>query len=238
MRLQVLDTPLAVAAAAAEIVAETVDRQPEAVIGWPTGNTAVPLYDELARLHADGELDLSGVRGFNLDELILPRGDPHSFAAFMRRHAWGRTGLDPARCDIPQADADPAEECRRYDAAIGAAGGLDLAVLGVGADGHVAYNLPGTPVAGTHAVEVPEAVAEDLGIPSESRPLEALTIGMQTLKEAARLLIMATGEHKRRAVRALIEGPRDPAWPCSLLRDHDDLILVVDRAASPAGESR
>lgn len=232
MRVDVLDGPTPVAEAASEAVAELVESRPEAVIGWPTGRTPIPLYDELARRYAEGSIDLSRTVGFNLDELLLPADDPGSFAAYMWRHAWERIGLDRSRCDIPRADADPETECRRYDAAIEAAGGLDLAVLGLGTDGHVAYNLPGPPVAGTHVVEVPEKVADDLGIEAAARPLRAISMGLRPIREARRLLVMATGEHKRRAVRALVEGPETPAWPCSLLRDHADLTLLVDRAAA------
>lgn len=221
--------------AAADVIATVVDRHPQAVIGWPTGRTPVPLYEELARRCSTGAADLSLTYAFNLDELLLPADDPRSFAAFMRRHAGERIGLDPERCDIPRGDADPGEECRRYDAAIDAAGGLDLAVLGVGVDGHVAYNLPGPPVAGTHVVEVPDGVADELDVEQAARPLRAITMGLGPIADAARLLVMATGEPKRQAVQALTGGPEDPAWPCSLLREHEDLTLVVDRAAAGRG---
>ncbi len=234
MRIRVVDTPGEVAVAAAAVLSEVVAHDRAAVVGWPTGKTAVPLYDQLTRLRVDRKLDLGAVRGFNLDELVLPPGDLRSFAAFMQRHAWGRTGLDPSRCDAPNTQGDLAAECRRYDTAIEAAGGLDLAILGLGADGHVAYNLPGPPISHTHVVVVPEVVASDLDVAREHRPLRALTIGTAPLQNAKRVLVMATGERKRRAVEAMIEGPSDPAWPCSLLREHADLDLVIDRAA--AGE--
>ena len=232
MRVLVCDSTGEVAAAAAELVREAVSWRPQAVIGWPTGRTAVPLYDELARLKAEGGLDLSQTRGFNLDELMLPQDDPNSFASFMRRHAGERIGLDPSRCDIPRSNADPAEECRRYDDAIAAAGGLDLAVLGVGVDGHVAYNLPGEEVKETHLVVVPDQVTDVIGVSEEFRPLRALTMGMRALKSARQVLVMATGERKREAIEAMIHGPADPAWPCSLLRQHPDLTLILDGAAA------
>lgn len=238
MRIRILDTPDEVAAAAAAVLLEVVAQNSAAVVGWPTGRTAVPLYAELARLNGHQELDLTSVCGFNLDELVLPPGDSRSFAAFMHRHAWGRIGLDRARCDIPSPDADPAIECKRYDAAIEAAGGLDLAILGLGVDGHVAYNLPGPPMTHTHVVVVPDSVADDLEVPQERRPLQALTMGLGPLREAGRVLLIAIGERKRRAVRAMVEGPSDRAWPCSLLRGHADLDLVMDKAAAGRPERR
>jgi glucosamine-6-phosphate deaminase len=141
--LRVLEDAAAVARAGADVLAEAVAAAPELVLALPTGRTPVPLYDELARRHRERSLDLARARGFNLDELVLARADERSFHSFMERHAWGRTGLRRERCDIPDGEAaDLAAECRRYEDAIEAAGGIDLALLGVGADGHVAYNLP------------------------------------------------------------------------------------------------
>lgn len=222
-----------VAAAAADRLAAAVGSRPEVVLGLPTGRTAVPLYAELARRHGDGAIDLTRARGFNLDELLLPPHHPASFHAYMERHAWGVTGLDRTRCEIPDAGADPQQECRRYERALQEAGGFDLALLGLGRDGHVAYNLPGPPVEATHVVELPEELADRLEIPTEQRPLRAITVGLGALRSARRLVMMATGAAKRAAVRALLDGPEDPRWPCTLLRDHPALEVLLDREASP-----
>jgi glucosamine-6-phosphate deaminase len=151
----------------------------------------------------------------------------------MERHAWGEAGLDRARCDIPDPAADPAAECARYDRALAAAGPLDLVVLGVGADGHVAYNLPGPPHEETHVVEVPPEVAETLE-PPVAPPLGAITMGFAPLRAARHLVLIATTAEKRDAVRALLEGPEDPAWPCSLLRRHPRFHLFLTPQAMGA----
>lgn len=234
MRVSKLASAEGVARAAADLMAEAVAARPDLVLGLPTGRTAIPFYAELARRRASGGLDLSRARGFNLDELILPPGHPASFRAFMARHAWGPTGLDPARGDIPDPAADPATECRRYDRALAAAGGLDLAVLGIGADGHVAYNLPGQLQEGTHVVVLPGALAEALEAPPAFRPLRAITMGLGALRSARRLVMMATTTEKAAAVAALLAGPEDPRWPCTLLRAHPCLDLILSPAA--AGE--
>ena len=237
MRVLTLATEREVARAAALLVAAAAGANPQLVIGLPTGRTALPFYDALARLHQDGELDLARARAFNLDELVLPAGDPRSFRAYMETHAWDRIGLDPARCAIPDSTAaDAAHECARYEAALASAGGFDLAVLGVGADGHVAYNLPGTARSEAHVVELPAAVADALGVPTALRPLRALTLGLGALLRARRLQLLATTPDKRAAVRALIEGPEDPRWPCTALRGHPQLDVLLTPAAS--GESR
>lgn len=237
MRVLTLATEREVARAAALLVAAAARVDPELVLGLPTGRTALPFYDALARLRQDRELDLSRTRAFNLDELLLPAGDPRTFRAYMEAHAWGRIGLDPARCAIPDSTAaDAARECARYEAALASAGGFDLAVLGVGADGHVAYNLPGTARADAHVVELPAAVADALGVPTALRPLRALTLGLGALLSARRLLLLATTPDKAAAARALIGGPEDPLWPCTALRGHAQLDVLLTPAA--AGESR
>ena len=245
MRTLILDDPIGAASAAAAIVSTALTERAAAsepaagrapVLALPTGRTMVPFYAELARRHAAGTIDLSPVRGFNLDELLLPPDHPATFHAYMKRHAWGRTGLDERRAEIPSLAAQPEPECSRYQLAIDEAGGFDLAILGVGADGHVAYNLPGPPVDDVHVVALPESLADYFQVPATRRPLRAITIGMRALVEARQILILATGRDKARAVQQLVDGPADEAWPVSLLRDHPNLDLILTRSA--ASEAR
>jgi glucosamine-6-phosphate deaminase len=231
----VLAGPEAVARALADDVAAAAARRPDLVLALPTGRTPVPLYDELAARCARGQCDLSRARGFNLDELVLPQADPRTFRAFMEQHAWGRTGLRRDRCDIPDGAApDLAAECRRYEDAIAAAGGLDLALLGVGVDGHVAYNMPGPTSLPTHVVRLPDGLAASLQVPPESWPLRAITMGIGTIRGARSIRVIATGARKATAVRALVRGPENPDWPCSFLHAHPDIEVLMDPAAAAA----
>lgn len=232
MRVHTAEDAAGVARTAADLLVRRLADGPAGpVLGLPTGRTAVPLYDELARRR--GGLDLAAARGFNLDELLLPPDHPRSFRRFMAEHAWERTGLDATRCEIPDGgSADPTAECARYERALEAAGGFDVAVLGLGEDGHVAFNLPGPPVEPVHVVELPDEQAERLGVDEAWRPLSAVTVGLGALRSAGALLLMAAGERKARAVRALLDGPADPRWPCSLLRQHPRFDVVLDRAAA------
>jgi glucosamine-6-phosphate deaminase len=233
VRVRVLADASAVAQAAADAVAAASGADPEIVLALPTGRTPIPLYDELARRHAAGAIRLSRARGFNLDELALPRNDPRTFRAFMERHAWERIGLPRERCDIPDGAAPDLEaECRRYEDAIGAAGGLDLAILGVGIDGHVAYNMPGPLRLPTHVTRLPDGLAASLEVPPEDWPLRAITMGIGTIGAARRILVLATGESKSTAVRMLVHGPEDPHWPCSFLTHHDHIELLADPGAA------
>jgi len=235
LKTRVLDGAEAVARAVADDVAACATRRPDLVLALPTGHTPIPLYDELAARCARGECDLSRARGFNLDELILPRSDPRTFRAFMEQHAWGRTGLRRDRCDIPDGDApDLGAECRRYEEAIAAAGGLDLALLGVGVDGHVAYNMPGPISLPTHVTRLPDGLAASLQVPPSAWPLRALTMGIGTIRGARAIRVIATGARKATAVRMLVHGPQNPDWPCSFLHAHADVEVFMDAPAAAA----
>jgi len=224
-----------VARAVADDVAAFSARRPDLVLALPTGRTPIPLYDELAARCARGECNLSRARGFNLDELVLPRSDPRTFRAFMEQHAWGRTGLRRDRCDIPDGDApDLGAECRRYEEAIAAAGGIDLALLGVGVDGHVAYNMPGPISLPTHLTRHPDGLAASLQVPPSAWPLRALTMGIGTIRGARAIRVIATGARKATAVRALVHGPESPDWPCSFLHAHPDIEVLMDAPAAAA----
>lgn len=239
VRVHVLESVDDVARVAADVVSAVTDEHVEPVVGWPTGRTAVPLYRELARRFDEGRLSLASVRGFNLDELVLDPSHPASFRSFMEQHAWQRVGLDRDRCDIPNGAArDLAAECARYESAISSAGDLDLAILGVGTDGHVAYNQPGAAQQRTHVVELPGHVADGLAIPADQRPLRAITMGIGTLWRARRLLLLANGPSKAKAIQTLIEGPEDLEWPCSLLREHPNFDVLVTRDTFDAIEPR
>lgn len=235
VRRHILDDPAAVARVAADLLAEEVAAQREIVLALPTGRTPIPLYDELAARHAARRLDLTSARGFNLDELVLPRDDPRTFRAFMAEHAWDRTGLRPERCDIPDGAAPGLEaECLRYERAITARGGIGVAILGVGVDGHIAYNMPGPMTLATHVTRLPDGLAAALEVPPEEWPLRAITMGVGTIRAARRILVLATGASKATAVKRLVHGPDDPEWPCSFLHTHPDMDLIADRAAASA----
>lgn len=231
MKVLRLRDPQEVARAGADVLARLAAEEPEAAVGLATGRTMIPFYGELARRHQAGTLDLSRIRGFNLDELLLPAGHPRTFRAFMERHAWGRTGLDRHRCRIPSAEGDAEEECRRYEGELQAAGGLRLAILGLGEDGHVAYNLPGQAAEEAHVVRLPAHLAERFQVPPERRPLKAVTLGLGAFAESRELLMMVTGGSKAEALQALLEGPAAPRWPCTLLRDHPRFTVAADAAA-------
>jgi glucosamine-6-phosphate deaminase len=240
MRVIVLPDYESVSRAAARLVAEAVARQPALVLGLAAGETQLGLYRELVRRQREGSLDLSRVTTFNLDEYLgLPEDHEASFRRFTRRHLLEPVGHPPGQAHAPASrPSDRDAECRRYERAIAEAGGIDLLLLGIGANGHIAFNEPGAPLdSRTRAVSLSrETVAEmrRRGVfgPGERTPSEAITIGIATILEARRLLLMACGAAKAAAVAAALEGEVTPALPASALQLHADATVLLDAAAA------
>lgn len=232
MIVETIDDAARVAVCAADLFAAAVASRPGLVAALPTGRTPIRMYAELAARSAAGSLDASGLVSFNLDEVLLPRTDERTFFSFMTRHAWNALRIAPRNRRIPDGEtADPLGECDRYEAEIAAAGGLDLAVLGIGADGHVAYNLPGQVADRTHIVDLDPATIATLGGPV-APGLRAITMGMKTIGSARRLILIATGPRKAEALRRMRDDPAGALWPATLLRDHADLLVLADREAA------
>ena len=235
-----------------------IDAERAPRLALPTGRSYVPFYAELAARHPRGEPhrevgDEVGAdrahgalrarwretTGLNLDELVLPAGHPRSFAAYMDEHVWSRTVLDASRFSIPDGAAvyggteDEFERlCSGVDARAAELEPLDVALLGIGADGHIAYNLPDRVHENTHAVELPDALAEELGVPESERPLRAVTLGFGPLRRACHLLLLVAGPEKAEALRHLFHGEADARWPCTLLREHPRFEVFADEAAA------
>lgn len=232
MKTEILPTASDVARRAAHLLETAVAAKPDLVVAFPTGRTPVEMYALLADRRRAGAIDFSRVRAFNLDEVLLPRRTPQTFFQFMTAHAWEPLGLAPEHRDIPNGEAsDPQAECARYEAAIAAAGGLDFAILGIGADGHIAYNLPGQTGPRTHVMTLDPATLATLGgdIPG---PVRGITMGIETIRDAPTILLLATGASKAEALRRMRDDAAGDAWPCTLIRDHPGLTLLADPAAA------
>lgn len=234
MRVEVVETYAELSQRAAAIVADLVERKPDAVLGLPTGSTPEGFYRALA----ERDPDFSRVRTFNLDEYLgLPREHEQSYGQFMQRHLYSRVNLNPANCQIPNGmAADPEAECLRYEAAIRAAGGMDLVLLGVGHNGHIGFNEPGSPWdARTRRVSLAaktlEANARFFGSLDEV-PREALTMGIGTILEARQILLLASGEGKAEIIRRAVEGEPSVAVPATALQGHPNATVLLDRAAA------
>jgi glucosamine-6-phosphate deaminase len=220
-------------------VAGLVSRRPDAVLGLATGSSPLPVYDDLARRVAAGDLSLAGVRAFLLDEYVgLPRGHDQGYRTFVARHLEDRVDLAPGAVHGPDAWADdlPAA-CAAYEDAIAAAGGVDLQLLGIGTDGHVGFNEPGSSLASrTRLKTLTRRTRQDnarfFGGDPDAVPRHVLTQGLGTLLDARHLVLLASGEAKAAAVAAAVEGPVSASCPASVLQLHPHATVVLDEAAA------
>jgi len=228
---------------AARIVAEQIRNKPNSVIGTATGSTPVALYDELVRLYEEGELDLSGVRTFALDEYVgLDPAHEQSYRFFMNRVLFhrvlgGQRGIKMENTHVPDGLADdiPAH-CEEYEGAIAEAGGIDLQILGIGPNGHIGFNEPGSSLRSrTRIKRLSEATvranARFFERPEEV-PRYAITMGIGTIRDSRIALLLAGGHKKARAIAEAIEGPMTHNVPASVLQDHHYAVFIVDRQAA------
>ena len=238
MRIRLFSTADAVARALAADIASTLSRHPRLVLGLPTGRTPVPLYRELVRLHEAGQADFARVVTFNIDEFLgIDGSDPRSYRAFMQRHLFDHVNLRPDRIYFLNGmAADVARECRRYERAIARRGGIDLQLLGLGANGHIGFNEPAPAlIARTHCTRLRPATrranAELFGR-AAAVPHQALSMGMATLLHARRIVLVATGSGKTACVQRMVTGPVTPMLPASFLQLHRHGEVWLDRAAA------
>ena len=206
-------------------------------LALPTGNTPRPVYAELVRLHAAGEVSFARATVFNLDEYVgLPLGHPASFRRFLSEALLEHVDLPPERAHAPSAtETDLDAAAAAYERAIADAGGIDLALLGIGRNGHIAFNEPGAAFdSRTRVVTLSEATrgANASAFGAAPVPRQAITVGIATLLEARRCVLLATGAAKAEAVEQAFEGSVSEQVPASALRRHPNLTAVLDRAAA------
>lgn len=224
--------------AAADVLSAVLVPKPSAVIALPTGRTPLGLYACLRNRQQRGRVDCRTARYFNLDE-FEGKGpkDEGSYAAFLFRHVFEPLGVPTSHVRLLKGDAaDIDAECKAYEAAIVAAGGLDLAILGLGRNGHIAFNEPGDDWdLGTHRVALTGMTREAQGgiyACAADVPTHGLTMGVSTLLSARKLLLLVSGAGKETALRALLSGRPDPACPVTALVGHPDLTVLCDFSVS------
>ena len=230
--------PEDVARGAAEVVADQLRRKPASVFALPTSRTPRLLYHELAQRCRAGELSFKAATVFALDEYHgLPTGHPDSFRRYFEQYLLREVDLPSGAFHIAPSDsADPSAAATAYENAIARHGGIDLAVLGIGANGHIAFNEPGSPLDGhTWLVELaPETLAamEFQLRPGERAPRQAITMGIATILAARRVILLATGTDKARVVKEALQGPVVPALPASALQRHAHCEFLIDQDAA------
>jgi len=222
---------------AANILSAQVIMKPNCVLGLATGGTPVGIYKQLIDWYNKGDLDFSGVTTVNLDEYCdLPREKEQSYWSFMHQNLFDHVNIDPAHIHLPDGmNPDAAAECARYDAVIRSVGGIDLQLLGIGPDGHIGFNEPGAAFElGTHRVTLAESTIDANQRFFASRdevPRHAYTMGIKTIMQARKVLLVANGKGKAEIIRRAFFGAVTPEVPASILQMHPDFTLVGDEEA-------
>ncbi len=239
MEIIIQPTPDAGSIIAARIIAKLVRSKPDCVLGLATGSTPLGTYRELIRMHREDGLDFSRVTTFNLDEYVgLPPEHPQSYRAFMAENFFRHVNVDVKRTHIPDGMArDVPAECARYEAAIAAAGGIDLQLLGIGSDGHIGFNEPSSSLASrTRIKTLTERTRADnarfFGGDLAQVPFHCITMGVGTIMASREVLLLAFGASKADAVAGAVEGPITAMNPASVLQMHGVAKCIVDEAAA------
>ena len=222
---------------AAEIMLEVIKQNPSAVLGLATGTTPLGMYSRMIADHKENGTDYSKIRTVNLDEYKgLPKTHEQSYAYFMKKNLFDSLDITPEQTNIENGTAKDADaECARYDALIEELP-RDIQLLGLGSNGHIAFNEPNTPFgSGTHVVTLAESTVKDnarLFKDITEVPRKAFTMGIRQIMQAKKVLILASGTNKAEAVYKMVKGKVTEEVPASVLQLHPDCILVADEAAT------
>ena len=227
-----------IARAASMIFAAEILRKPDCVIGLATGSTPIPTYQQLIKLNREGVIDFSKVRSYNLDEYIgLPETHECSYRYFMNEQLFDHINIDKANTHVPSGmSADPEAEAVAYDKAIEAAGGIDLQLLGIGHNGHIAFNEPNSEfVYPTNVIELTESTIEAnkrFFNSADEVPRKAICMGVGSIMAAKRVILLATGKGKAEAIARAVQGKIEPDMPASILRVHPNCQFLLDEEAA------
>ena len=231
----VIDSAENIAAMAAQQYVELLKRKPNAILGGATGSTPLGLYAELVRLNKAGEISFKDASSFNLDEYVgLDGTHDQSYRYFMDHNLFDHIDIDKARTRVPSGidTSDPAA----YDKEIAAAGGVDLQLLGIGNNGHIGFNEPGTPFGSlTHIVELTESTREAnkrFFASLDEVPTHAVTMGVKTVMQARSIILMAIGPAKAPIMKEMLQGPVTEKVPASVLQLHPDVTVYMDFEAA------
>ncbi|MCA4132157.1 glucosamine-6-phosphate deaminase [Arthrobacter sp. M4] len=238
MEVVILPGTRQIAGLAADAIEALLRRKPNAVLGLATGSSPLPIYDELVRRHAERGLDFSQAHGFALDEYVgLPPGHPESYREVIRREFTNRINIQPENVHCPDGSAeDIPAACQAYEDAMTELGGVDLQILGVGTDGHIGFNEPGSSFTSrTRIKSLIEQTRKDnarffKGL--SEVPHHVVTQGLGTIMDARHVILVATGAQKAQAVRDFVEGPVAAICAASILQFHPHATILIDEAAA------
>jgi glucosamine-6-phosphate deaminase len=237
MQIIIVEDKKQVAKKAFEIIKETIQSQTKPVLGLATGSTPIELYNQLIQANQNKELSFKDVFTYNLDEYVgLDATHPQSYAYFMRENLFNHIDINQENTNLPQGDAkDLQQECDRYDALVKSMV-ADVQVLGIGTNGHIAFNEPGSSFdSTTHVIELTKQTREDNARFFEDEkdvPTHAITMGISSILIAKKIILMATSLNKADAVKQMIEGVVDTKCPATILQNHPDVVVIIDKEAA------
>lgn len=223
---------------AAELIAELIKNKPNAVIGLATGSTPIGTYNELIRMHKEEGLDFSKVITFNLDEYVgLHPGHSRSYHYFMKENLFKHINIKPENTHVPDGIApDILKFCEQYENDIKNAGSIDIQLLGIGSNGHIAFNEPGSSLGSTTRVKTLNSkTIEDNARFFDNRdevPKYAITMGIGTIMGAKKLILLASGKNKASAIATTVEGPITAMVPATIVQLHPKAIIIIDKLAA------
>ncbi|MFD1067123.1 glucosamine-6-phosphate deaminase [Oceanobacillus locisalsi] len=222
---------------AAKKIMEQVNAKPESVLGLATGSTPEGLYEEIIQAHKDDNVSFKDVTTFNLDEYVgLDKDNHQSYYYYMHHLLFNHIDINGGQVNLPNGDAlDLQEECNRYEKAIKQADGIDIQILGIGLNGHIGFNEPGTPFSmQTHIVDLDESTRQANARFFDSIddvPLQAITMGIDTIMQSKQIILIVSGLQKAEALKQLVNGPVTEDFPASILQKHANVTIIADQDA-------
>lgn len=239
MKVEVFKTKEEANQAAAKVFIDAVNANPNIILGLATGGTPEGLYAVLADANKAGKVSFKTVRSWNLDEYVgLPKEHPETYRNFMNRKLFDNIDIDKANTHVLNGLATDKEgECAAYEASLKAAGGVDIQLLGIGSDGHIAFNEPGSPFdSRTREVFLEQQTIDDnarfFDGDKSKVPTSALSMGIATILDAKKIVLLAYGANKAQAVKDAVNGAPDVKCPASALQSHPDVTFYCDEAAA------
>ncbi len=238
MQIVILENSEAVAAHGAEVFIQKLQKKPNAVFGLATGSTPLALYKKLIEANQNKTVSFSDASSFNLDEYLGLSGQhPQSYRHFMQENLFNHIDIHRDNTHVPHGDAEnPITACKEYDELITQKGGIDIQLLGIGRNGHIGFNEPSSGLSSrtrvktlTHATIADNARFFAEG---EFQPHLSITMGIGTIMDSRKVLLLATGSSKADAIYATVEGPLSASCPASALQMHQDVMLIIDEAAA------
>ena len=220
----------------AEEFIKVVKAKPNAVLGLATGTSPLEVYANLVKANKEGRVSFKGCATFNLDEYIGLEGTHNqSYRYFMNDNLFDHIDIDKSKTHVLKGVGDYLSYANQYDKEIESFGGIDIQILGIGSDGHIAFNEPGTPFDSlTHVAELTEQTIKDnsrLFNDISEVPTKAVTMGLKSIMNARKIVLIATGKNKAQAIYNLLKGPKTEEVPCSILQDHKDCTIYCDEEA-------